>query len=192
MRHSWAAGFQSPCDIPTVSGRRVIVSLIAAVGRNGAIGNQQQLLWRLPEDMQHFRKKTLNKTVIMGRKTWESLPATFRPLPQRRNIVVSHNPGYVPHGATLACSLSDAIRLAGDADEVFIIGGAEIYRQMLPLAGRLYLTEVADEPPGDSYFPELAPSEWREVSRRAGNSRLATADPAADCPAFDFVLYERR
>ena len=171
----------------------MIISLIAAVARNRAICNQQQLLWRLPEDLQHFRETTLGKTVIMGRKTWESLPATFRPLPKRHNIVVSHDPRYLPRGATLACSINEAIRLAGDASEVFVIGGAEIYRQTLPLAKRLYLTEVAEDCPGDSYFPEVAPSEWREVSRRAGNSRPGNADPAAARgPAFDFVVYERR
>jgi dihydrofolate reductase len=164
-----------------------MIALIAVVARNGAIGNDQKLLWRLPEDLRHFRETTRGKPVIMGRKTWESLPPTFRPLPQRHNIVVSHNPTYLASGATLADSIDEAIRLAGDADEVLIIGGAEIYRQTLPLAQRLYLTEVAADPAGDAFFPAVTAAEWREVSRRAG-----CPDPAADFPTFDFVVYERR
>jgi len=164
-----------------------MISLIAVVARNGAIGNDQKLLWRLPEDLRHFRETTRGKPVVMGRKTWESLPPTFRPLPQRHNIVVSHNPAYRASGATLADSIDTALRLAGDAAEVVIIGGAEIYLQTLPLAQRLYLTEVAADPAGDAFFPPIPAAEWREVSRRAGRQ-----DTAADLPAFDFVIYERR
>jgi dihydrofolate reductase len=102
-----------------------MIALIAAVARSGAIGRQQQLLWQLPEDMKHFRETTRDKTVIMGRKTWESLPAAFRPLPKRHNIVVSRNPAYFASGATRAGSIEEAIRLAGDASEIFVIGGAE-------------------------------------------------------------------
>jgi dihydrofolate reductase len=178
-----------------------MIALIAAVARNGAIGWQQQLLWRLPEDMQHFRETTREKPVIMGRKTWESLPVAFRPLPKRHNIVVSRNPAYLAGGATLAASIEEAIRLAGEAAEVFVIGGAELYRQALPLASRLYLTEVAEDCRGDSYFPELPRDEWREVSRRAGKraakrdsegSSGAETRDAATGPDFDFVVYERR
>lgn len=169
-----------------------MISLIAVVARNGAIGRQQQLLWHLPEDMKHFRETTRGKVVVMGRKTWESLPAAFRPLPQRHNIVVSRNPAYLALGATLACSVEEAIRLAGDGNEIFIIGGAELYRQALTLATRLYLTEVAEDRPGDCFFPVIKRSDWREVSRRTGNARSAGAETAASCPAFDFVVYERR
>jgi dihydrofolate reductase len=178
-----------------------MIALIAAVARNGAIGRQQQLLWQLPEDMRHFRETTRDKTVIMGRKTWESLPAAFRPLPKRHNIVVSRNPAYLASGATLAGSIEQAVRLAGDDGEIFVIGGAELYRQTLALASRLYLTEVAADCPGDSYFPDVPPDEWREISRRAG--QLATKSTgessssndgtaATSSPAFDFVVYERR
>ena len=170
----------------------MIVSLIANLARNRAIGNKNQLLWHLPEDLRHFRQMTRNQTVIMGRKTWESLPAAYRPLPQRHNIVVSHDPAYLVKGATLAHSINDAIRLAGEAEEVFVIGGAEVYRQSLPMATRLYLTEVAEDSPGDSYFPEFSPNEWREVSRRAGNSVTAGSDAPTSGPSFDFVVYERR
>lgn len=170
-----------------------MLSLIAAVARNRAIGMENQLLWHLPEDMRHFRETTRGKTVIMGRKTWESLPAAFRPLPGRKNIVVSRNAAYAAPGAALAGSLDAALRAArdggsGDAEpEVFVIGGAELYRQALPLADRLYLTEVAQACPGDAFFPEFPPGEWTEVSRRPGQ---AVADDKQ--PAFDFVVYERR
>lgn len=162
-----------------------MLSLIAAVANNRAIGNDGRLLWHLPEDMRHFRQMTSGKTVIMGRKTWESLPPPFRPLPQRNNIVVSHNPDYVADGARVATSLEDALALAGDDDEVFVIGGGALYRQTLPLAERLYLTEVAVDGIGDTFFPGISPAEWREVSRRGGLS-------SERGPVYDFVVYERR
>lgn len=162
-----------------------MLSLIAAVARNRAIGMDNGLLWHLPEDMRHFRETTRGGTVIMGRKTWESLPAAFRPLPGRHNIVVSRNAAYRAEGATLAASLADALHAAGAGEaEIFVIGGAELYRQALPLAGRLYLTEVDDAPVGDAFFPEVSPAEWAEISRRPG-----VPGPA---PGFAFVVYERR
>ncbi len=103
-----------------------MISLIAAVARNRALGKDGQLLWHLPEDMRYFRETTRGKPVIMGRKTWESLPDAFRPLPGRRNIVISRNPAYEAPGATLAGSLEEAVRLTQDDAEVFVIGGAEI------------------------------------------------------------------
>ncbi|TLD47035.1 MAG: Dihydrofolate reductase type 3 [Accumulibacter sp.] len=168
-----------------------MISLIAVVSRNLVIGRNQRLLWRLPEDLRHFRATTGGKPVIMGRKTWESLPEAFRPLPGRHNIVVSRNPRYHPHGASRAASLEEALRIAGDAGEVFVIGGAELYRQTLPMAERLYLTEVAAEASGDAFFPALPRGQWQEVSRRAG--RVGSPLAAADCttPDFDFVVYER-
>lgn len=167
-----------------------MISLIAVVARNRAIGLNQKLLWHLPEDMRHFRVTTDGKPVIMGRKTWESLPPAFRPLPNRHNIVISRNSAYRPRGATCASSLDEAMRLAGTAGEVFIIGGAELYRQTLPLARRLYLTEVAEDRAGDSFFPEVPAAEWREVSRQSGNAQ-SPKDQPGDVPAFDFVVYER-
>ncbi len=162
-----------------------MLSLIAALARNRGIGKNQHLLWRLPEDMRYFKNKTLGKPVIMGRKTWESLPAAFRPLPGRLNVVISADAGYVVDGATLAVSLEQALALTAAADETFVIGGGEIYRQTLPLADRLYLTEVAADTEADVFFPPIPPDEWREVSRHAG---VATGDG----PAYDFVIYERQ
>lgn len=161
-----------------------MLSLIAAVAKNRVIGNNNQLLWHLPEDMRHFRETTRGKPVIMGRKTWESLPDSFRPLPGRLNIVVSRNPAYQAAGATLAGSLEEAIRQAGNAKEIFIIGGEELYRQALPLADRLYLTEIENTFAGDAFFPEVLEREWEEASRKPqqGSSVLS----------FSFVRYQRR
>lgn len=147
-----------------------IISLVAALARDRTIGKDNQLLWHLPEDMHHFRETTRGKPVIMGRKTWESLPAAFRPLPGRHNIVISRNPAYLAPGATLTASLEEAIAQAGDAGEVFIIGGAELYQQALPLAHRLSLTEIDEDYDGDAFFPEFHSTDWRESSRKTQQS----------------------
>ena len=160
-----------------------MLSLIAAVARNRAIGKDNQLLWHLPEDMRHFRETTRGKPVVMGRKTWESLPEKFRPLPGRQNIGVSRDPAYKAHGADLAGSLEGALALAGGAEEVFVIGGEQLYRAALPFADRLYLTEVELEPEADAFFPELNPAVWQEVERRASGESM---------PACTFVVYVRR
>ncbi len=160
-----------------------MISLIAAVAKNRALGKDGQLLWHLPEDMRYFRETTRGKPVIMGRKTWESLPDAFRPLPGRRNIVISRNPAYEAPGATLAGSLEDAIRLTQDDAEAFVIGGAEIYRQALPLAQRLYLTEVARDFAADAFFPEFSASDWTEISRSAVRNGAGLD--------FTFAVYQR-
>ncbi len=162
----------------------MIISLIAALASNRAIGKDNALLWHLPEDMRHFRETTRGKPVIMGRKTWESLPASFRPLPGRHNIVVSRDPAYPASGATLAGSFEDAVRQAGDAMEVFVIGGAALYREALPIADRLYLTEIDQRFDGDVFFPEVSPHEWQEISRQPG---LETSGPR-----YAFAVYQRR
>ena len=161
-----------------------MLSIIAAVARNGVIGKDNQLLWHLPEDMRHFRETTRGKPVIMGRKTWESLPDAFRPLPGRNNIVVSRNPAYQPARATLASTLNDAILKAGDAEEVFVIGGAELYRLALPIADRLYLTEIDQDFEGDASFPDIEKSNWEEASREIPHS--------ASGIRYSFVRYRRR
>ena len=161
-----------------------MLSNIAAVARNGVIGKDNQLLWHLPEDMRHFRETTRGKPVIMGRKTWESLPDAFRPLPGRNNIVASRNPAYQPARATLASTLNDAILKAGGAKEVFVIGGAELYRLALPIADRLYLTEIDQDFEGDASFPDIEKSNWEEASREIPHS--------ASGIRYSFVLYRRR
>ncbi|MDR2164980.1 MAG: dihydrofolate reductase [Zoogloeaceae bacterium] len=142
-----------------------MLSLIAAVARNRVIGRDNRLLWRLPGDLRHFRETTRDRPVIMGRRTWESLPEKFRPLPGRLNTVVSRNPACSAPGAVLAGSLTEAIEKSGDGGELFVVGGAELYRQALPLAGRLYITEIDADFSGDAFFPEIRPDEWREVAR---------------------------
>lgn len=163
------------------------LSLIAAVAANRAIGKDNRLLWHLPEDMRHFRETTRGKPVIMGRRTWESLPAAFRPLPGRLNVVVTRNPAYAAPGAVLAGSLEAALEIAqaasGGADEAFVIGGAQLYREALPLAQQVYLTEVDLAPAGDVFFPEIPAGQWVEISREAQQS--------ADGVDFAFVRYQR-
>jgi len=162
----------------------MIISLIAALASNRAIGKDNALLWHLPEDMRHFRETTRGKPVIMGRKTWESLPESFRPLPGRHNIVVSRDLAYQASGATLAQSFEDALRQAADVEEVFVIGGEQLYREALPLASRLYLTEIEQSFDGDAFFPDIPPQDWQEISRQP--SRGTTG------PQFSFAVYQRR
>jgi dihydrofolate reductase len=133
--------------------------------------------------MKFFRETTRGKPVIMGRKTWESLPAAFRPLPGRLNIVVSRNPGFEAPGASVVASLPEALAAAGDAEIAFVIGGAELYRQALPLADRLLLTEIDQAYDGDAFFPEFDRNTWTETARDA---RVAESGLA-----FAFVTYQR-
>lgn len=146
------------------------LTLIAAVARNGVIGRDNQLLWRLPEDMRFFKQATLGHAVIMGRKTWQSLPERFRPLPGRRNIVVTRDADFDAPGAECAGSLQSALQRVQSDDEVFVIGGAELYAQALPLAQRLLLTELDRDYDGDARFPDWPRAEFVEVSRTGHDS----------------------
>ncbi len=158
------------------------ISVIAALARNRVIGIENRLPWKLPEDLAHFKALTLGHPIIMGRKTFESLG---RPLPGRSNIVITRNPDYRPQGCVMASSIAEALALCNEATEVFFIGGAELYRQVLPLADRLYLTEVEIEAEGDAWFPEYERSDFREVGRESHRGEKA------DRLAFDFVVYDR-
>ncbi len=133
------------------------IVLIAAIGEHTrALGKDNKLLWRLPADMEHFKNMTMGHPVIMGRKTWESIPKKFRPLPGRTNIIVSRQREYGAPGAQVATSVDDALigaSIAPGNDIVYVIGGAQIYKQALPHADELELTLVADEAPGDVFFP---------------------------------------
>ncbi len=160
-----------------------MIVIVAAVAKNGVIGKGNAIPWRLPEDMAHFKALTTGHTVVMGRKTWESLPARFRPLPGRRNIVVTRNPGYLAPGAHVVHSLDEAIKLGAGDTALFIIGGAELYAQALPLAQRLELTEIDAEIDGDAYFPAFDRTQWRVVKRLPGLS--------ASGLAYAFITYER-
>lgn len=154
------------------------IILIAAVAQNRVIGKDNQLIWTIPEDMAHFKAMTQGQAVLMGRKTWESLPPRFRPLPGRRNIVISRQADYLAEGAELAHSLEDGLALAATVDRIFVIGGAEIYAQALSLADRLELTEVALQPEGDAWFPEFSATDWQETARTPFTSSSGT------CGAF--------
>ena len=156
--------------------------LIAVVGQNRAIGKNNQLLWQLPEDMAHFKATTAGHAVLMGRKTWDSLPPRFRPLPGRRNLVLTRQADFQPTGVEVAASLPAALALAGSGEALFVIGGADIYTQCLPLAERLMLTEVEDAPEADAFFPHFSPSEWRQVEREPHVSATGLA--------YAFVTYQ--
>jgi dihydrofolate reductase len=140
-----------------------VIALIVAVAENGVIGRDGKLPWRIPEDMKWFRERTAGRPMIMGRKTWESFPK--RPLPGRTNIVITRDASYKAEGAVVVTSLEAALDVArGEAPkEIIVIGGAEIYRAALPLAGRIYLTSVHGESAGDTHFPALNRDEWVET-----------------------------
>ena len=144
------------------------IVIIAAVAKNRVIGKDNRLLWKIPEDMAHFKALTAGHTVIMGRKTWESLPPRCRPLPGRRNIVITRQADYDAPGAELAGSLENALKLASTATVAFIIGGEQIYTQAMALADRLEITEVDQEPEGDAWFPEIATVDWEKMAKAEG------------------------
>lgn len=161
----------------------VRLALIAAVARNGVIGRDGDLPWRIPADLQFFKTTTMGKPMIMGRRTFASIG---KALPGRRSIVVTRNPDFAADDVEVAADLDQALAIAAqqDADEVMVIGGGEIYAAALPRADRLYLTEIHIDAEGDVHFPELDRTQWRETSRD---------DNAAegDTPAFSFVVLER-
>ena len=160
------------------------VSLVAAVARGGVIGRDNTIPWRIPEDAQRFRTLTLGHPVVMGRRTWDSLSDHFRPLPGRRNVVVTHNRAWHAEGAERAGSLVDALRLLDGAPQVFVIGGAELYAEALALADELLLTEIDAEVEGDTFFPSWDRAAFEETSREQHVSQ--TGIP------FSFVTYLRR
>jgi dihydrofolate reductase len=169
-----------PADGPTAG---IPLALIAAVARNGVIGADNRLPWRLPEDMRRFRALTIGHTVVMGRRTWESLP---RPLADRQNVVISRQAGYRAPGAEVVESLDAALRCATLPPPVCCIGGGEIYRLAIGRATIVHLTEIARDFDGDVTFPRLDPAEWRETAREP---RTAEGPDGYD---YAFVTYERR
>lgn len=158
------------------------LGLIYARARNGVIGKDNQMPWHLPEDLAHFRKTTMGAPVIMGRKTWESLPPRFRPLPGRRNIVITRQSGWHAEGATRAGSLEEALALCGDVPAAWVTGGAEIYRLALPLADTVAVTEIDADYAGDAFAPQLG-ADWRESARERHVSPAGLA--------YSFVTYSK-
>jgi dihydrofolate reductase len=162
----------------------VKVSLVAAVGRGGVIGRGGTIPWRIPEDLAHFRTLTTGHPVVMGRRTWDSLPERFRPLPGRRNIVVTRNPDWQSDGADRAGSLDEALDLVDGTERVFVIGGAELYKAALPRADELVLTEIELDVEGDVVFPPWDRDAFEEVAREARVSEDGTS--------LAFATYARR
>jgi dihydrofolate reductase len=139
----------------------MIISIIVAIAKNNTIGKDNKLLWHLPNDLKHFKDTTTGHTVIMGRKTYESVG---KPLPKRRNIIITRQTISI-EGCEVVNSIEAALALCTGEDEVFIVGGAEIYKQALPLTNRVYLTVIDQDFDGDTFFPELNPAEWTERKR---------------------------
>jgi dihydrofolate reductase len=138
------------------------VALVVAAAKNGVIGRDGALPWRIPSDLKRFKSVTMGKPIIMGRKTWDSLPK--KPLPGRLNIVLTRQAGFTAAGAVVAPDREAALLAAGDADEICVIGGGEIYESFLPIASRIYLSEVDAMVEGDTYFPPLDNRLWAEVA----------------------------
>lgn len=165
---------------------RPTISFVVARADNGVIGRNNALPWHLPADLKHFKRLTVGKPVVMGRKTFDSIG---KPLPGRHNIVMTRDPAWRADGVTVVANLAEAVAAAGldpksRADEVMIIGGAAVYAEALPIATRVYLTEVHDSPAGDTILPRFAPDRWRETARED--------HPAEDGrPAHSFVTLQR-
>lgn len=164
------------------------ISLIAALTKNRVIGRDNDLPWRLPDDMKYFMEKTKRHHIIMGRKNYESIPAKFRPLPERENLLLTRQSHFEAPGCRLIHSLQEGIDIARLAHEpeLFIIGGSEVYQLALPLATHLYLTEIDAELAGDAFFPAIDHAQWKEESRQH--------HPSDDRHryAFDFVVYSKK
>ena len=163
----------------------MIISLIAAMDRNRVIGVNGRLPWHLPADMAYFVNITMEKPVIMGRITYESIPARFRPLRGRKNIVLTHNPDYAAPGCHVVHTIEQALAAAAEALEVMVIGGQAVYTKFLPLAHRLYLTLIDAEFPGDAHFPAYDPTAWHTIHQE-------THQPDKNNPyPYQFLILER-
>jgi dihydrofolate reductase len=160
----------------------VTISFVVAYDRNRAIGKNNRLPWHLPDDMKHMRKLTMGKPLIMGRRTWDSIG---RPLPGRTSIVLTRDRDFRCDGCLIARTTEEALKLAAAAPEIIVFGGARVFEEFLPVADRIYLTEVEAKVDGDTHFPVLDPTEWREVER--------TRHPADErhAHAFSFVTLDR-
>jgi len=160
------------------------VSIIAAVADNNAIGKGNNLLWHLPDDMKFFRKQTIDHHIIMGRKTFESIGGG-KPLPRRTSVIISRQDDYKAEGCWIAPSLDTALEMCPEDEEVFVIGGGEVYKQALEFADKLYLTKVSGSFEGDVFFPEIDLDQWKQVF-----SETHLADEKHKY-AFEFCIFER-
>ena len=165
----------------------ITFSIIVAMAKNNAIGKDNQLLWHLPEDLQYFKRTTMGKPIVMGRKTFESIG---RPLPGRLNIVITRQQDWQHDGVKVVHTIEDALRLAeaqsmiDGVDEVMVIGGAEIYKTALPQADKLYITRVDAEIEGDAFFPEIDQAVWQETQRE----HHAASDSALKTNTYDYAF----
>lgn len=156
------------------------LSLIVAMARNGVIGVNNALPWHLPEDLKHFKALTMGHHIIMGRRTYESIG---RPLPGRTTVIVTRDPAYAMAGCLVAHSLAEAVQRCHGDDEAFFVGGASLYEQALPLADRMYITEIQADYQGDAHFPAIDRTQWRETARAREVSPTGLA--------YHFVVYDR-
>ena len=158
------------------------ISIISALAKNRTIGINNTLPWRLSEDLKYFKALTLGHHILMGRKTYESIG---KPLPGRTTVIITRGNYPAPEGVKIAHSLQEAIDVCGADEEIFFVGGAELYAQALPLADRLYLTEIQAEVEGDAWFPEYDRSQWQETSRDCRHDDVSGLD-------YCFVVYDRK
>ncbi len=158
-----------------------VLTLLVARALNGAIGHENRLPWHLPEDLAHFKRITMGKTIIMGRLTWESIG---RILPGRQMVVITRGDSPLPAGVRRAASLAQAVADNANEAELFVIGGAQVYASALPIADRIIMTEVELKPPGDVFFPKPDPTDWQELSRKSSTSVNGTH--------FSIITYARR
>ncbi|NTW23943.1 MAG: dihydrofolate reductase [Lentimicrobium sp.] len=160
------------------------ISIIVAIAQNNAIGKDNQLLWHIPEDLKRFKALTTGHTIVMGKRTFESLP--IRPLPNRRSVVITDIPGELIKGCEMAYSIDDAISKMEEGRENFIIGGGMVYKQFMPLADKLYLTIVHKDFEADTFYTDIDYSEWKEIAREDV--------PAVESLGFDYsyITYEKK
>jgi dihydrofolate reductase len=159
-----------------------MISIIVAVSDDWGIGKNNDLLWHISEDLKRFKRLTTGKTVIMGKKTWESLPK--RPLPGRRNIVLTDVPGEKTDGAVTVYSIDEALRICENGDEAFVIGGGSVYSQFMPLSDKLYITHVHRNAAADIYFPVIDMNKWKVIEKEEYTE-------TEDHPAYTYVIYEK-
>ena len=162
-----------------------MISMIAAVAENNVIGNKNTIPWHLPEDFKYFKERTLGKTIVMGLNTFNSIGG--KPLPGRKHIILTNDPNYIPpEDCRIAHSIDEVLEMIKSEPEVFVCGGASVYKQFLPMAQKLYITKVHAVPEGDTYFPEINKEEWKETWRE---NRKADEKNKYD---YSFVILERK